>query len=213
MGFEPLPHVNELPMEPVTRIRLKDPNHTIKSCNNPCPRKWKEAWHTLLRQHLDAGQIHPSSAPAGCGAFIIPKADPTVLPQWVNDYHQLNMNTVTDSFPILLVNEILSDCAQGKIFATLDMTNSFFQTRMHPDDIALTAVNTPWGLYEWVVMPMGIKNARQYTSVKSPQHYAPGLESFATYTWTTLLYGPHPLMYTCKMSQLSYNHCSITNST
>ena len=39
------------------------------------------------------------------------------------------------------------------------MTNSFFQTRMHPDDVHLTAVNTPWGLYEWLVMPMGIKNA------------------------------------------------------
>ena len=30
---------------------------------------------------------------------------------------------------------------------------------MHPDDVHLTAVNTPWGLYEWLVMPMGIKNA------------------------------------------------------
>ena len=30
---------------------------------------------------------------------------------------------------------------------------------MHPDDVKLTAVNTPWGLYEWVVMPMGIRNA------------------------------------------------------
>jgi len=39
------------------------------------------------------------------------------------------------------------------------MTNSFFQTCMHPDDVPLMAVNTPWGLYEWVVMPMGIKNA------------------------------------------------------
>ena len=30
---------------------------------------------------------------------------------------------------------------------------------MHPDDIPLTAVNTPWGLYKWLMMPMGIKNA------------------------------------------------------
>ena len=113
----------------------------------------------MLQQHLEAGRIRPSSAAAGSGAFIIPKADPAALPRWVNDYRQLNTNTITDSFPIPRVNEILADCACGKYFATIDMTNSFFQTRMHDEDIELTAVNTPWGLYEWVVMPMGIKNA------------------------------------------------------
>jgi hypothetical protein len=29
---------------------------------------------------------------------------------------------------------------------------------MHPDDSHLTAVTTPFGLYEWLVMPMGLKN-------------------------------------------------------
>ena len=36
------------------------------------------------------------------------------------------------------------------------MTNSFFQTRVHPDDVHLTAVTTPFGLYEWLAMPMGL---------------------------------------------------------
>ena len=171
--FEQPPHVDELLEQPVARIKLKDQNHCIKTRNYPCPRKWKEAWHTLLQQHLETGRICQSSAPAGSRAFIIPKADPNVLPRWVNDYQQLNTNTVTDLFPISLVHEILSNLGQGKVFATLDMTNSFFQTRMHPDDIHLTAVNTPWGLYEWVVMPMGIKNApaihqRRVTSALRP---------------------------------------------
>jgi hypothetical protein len=157
--FEPLPHTQHLPVTPVARIRLKDPSLALKTRNYPCPRKWKDAWHTLLQQHLEAGRIRPSDAPAGSGAFIIPKADPTVLPRWVNDYRQLNTNTVTDSFPLPLISDILADCGQGKFFGSLDMTNSFFQTRMHPDDVKLTAVNTPWGLYEWTVMPMGIKNA------------------------------------------------------
>ena len=39
------------------------------------------------------------------------------------------------------------------------MTNSFFQTRMREEDIPKTAVKTPWGLFEWVVMPMGLCNA------------------------------------------------------
>lgn len=42
---------------------------------------------------------------------------------------------------------------------TIDMTNSFFQMRMHPDNVLLTAVSTPFGLYEWLVMPMGLRNA------------------------------------------------------
>jgi hypothetical protein len=30
---------------------------------------------------------------------------------------------------------------------------------MHPDDIHLTAVMTPLGLYKWLAMPMGLRNA------------------------------------------------------
>ena len=105
---------------------------------------------------MDAGWIRPSSSPCASPAFIVPKANPHVLPHWVNDYHQLNENTVTDSHPIPRINDILTDCTKGR--GTIDMTNSFFQTQMDPEHIHLTAVNTPLGLYEWLVMPMGLKN-------------------------------------------------------
>jgi Reverse transcriptase (RNA-dependent DNA polymerase) len=41
----------------------------------------------------------------------------------------------------------------------MDMMNSFFQTRVHPDDVHLTAMMTLLGLYEWLVMPMGLRNS------------------------------------------------------
>jgi hypothetical protein len=82
-----------------------------------------------------------------------------VLPCWVNDYRQLNKNMITDSHPLLRIDDILNDCAKGKIWGTIDMTNSFFQTRMHSDNIPLTAVSTSFGLFEWMVMPMGLQNA------------------------------------------------------
>ena len=39
------------------------------------------------------------------------------------------------------------------------MTNSFFQTLVHPDHIKYTATLMPFGLWEWVVMPMGMRNS------------------------------------------------------
>jgi len=87
------------------------------------------------------------------------KADPTVLPRWVNDYQKLNLNMVTDNHPLLLVDDILRDCAGHKFYGKIDMTNSFFQTQMHPDSVKYMAVNTLFGLYKWLMMPMGLRNS------------------------------------------------------
>jgi hypothetical protein len=157
--FAPIPHVNELPNDVYCKITLKDASKVIATRSYACPRKYRDAWKTLLQQHLDAGRIRPSSSTHASPAFIIPKADCMVLPRWVNDYRQLNANTVHDRFPLPRIDDILADCAKGKIWSVIDMTNSFFQTLVHPDNISKTAVTTPFGLYEWVVMPMGLKNA------------------------------------------------------
>ena len=85
-------------------------------------------------------------------------ANHLVVLHWVNDYCILNSNTILDAHLLPHVDDILADCAKGKIWSKLDITNSFFQTLVHPDDIPLTAVTTPFGLYKWVIMPMGLKN-------------------------------------------------------
>ena len=156
--FEPIPHVDELPTDTLACIRLKDASRSISSHSYSCPRKYRDAWKTLIDQHLDASCIRPSCSSNASAAFIIPKSDPTVLPCWVNNYRELNDNTVLDAHPLPHIDDILADCAKGRFWAKIDMTNSFFQTHLHPDDIHLTAVNTPFGLYEWTVMPMGLKN-------------------------------------------------------
>lgn len=77
-------------------------------------------------EHLDASHICPSSSPCASPAFIVPKANPNILLQWVNNYCQLNENTVTDCHLLPCIDDILSNCVKGKIWATIDMTNSFF---------------------------------------------------------------------------------------
>jgi hypothetical protein len=113
----------------------------------------------LIEQHHKAGWIRPSSSEFASPSFIIPKADASVLPHWVNDYRALNNLTVPDNYPLPRVEDILADCAKGVIWGKIDMTNSFFQTLVNPEHVKYTATLTPYGLWEWVVMPMGLRNA------------------------------------------------------
>ena len=158
-AFEPIPHVNDLPTDVYCQIQLKDATKSIATRSYSSPRKYREAWQTLLQHHEDMGQIRPSNSSSASPSFLVPKSDAAVLPCWVNDYRVLNSNTVLDSYPLPRVNDILADCAKGCIWSRLDMTNSFFQTRVNPDDVHLTVVTTPFGLYEWMAMPQGLKNA------------------------------------------------------
>lgn len=119
------------------------------------PRLFEELPHG----DVAAGRIHASSSPHVSPVFLIPKVNPLVFPRWVNNYRILNSNTVMDSYPLPRIDGILADCGCGKVFSKMDMTNSFFQTRVHPDDIHLMAVSTPFGLFEWLIMPMGLRNA------------------------------------------------------
>jgi hypothetical protein len=46
------------------------------------------------------------------------------------------------------------------VFSALDLMDGFYQILMRQEDIPLTAVSTPSGmLWEWLVMPQGLRNA------------------------------------------------------
>jgi hypothetical protein len=101
--FQPIPHIDKLPTNFMAEIKLLDPKKMVKNCSYPCPCKYCEAWHMLLNQHLAAGCIHPSFSPYATPAFIVPKADPSAFPCWVNNYRQLNLNT--GRFPPTTLNQ------------------------------------------------------------------------------------------------------------
>jgi hypothetical protein len=80
--FELIPHINKLPTEVYCRIKLKDTSKLVQTHSYSTPRKYKEAWATLIKQHLDAGHIQPSNSAHALPAFLIPKSDLSVLPCW-----------------------------------------------------------------------------------------------------------------------------------
>lgn len=140
--FRLSPHTDVLPTDVYCQIKLKDTHKMISTWTYSTPHKYHEAWAMLIQQHLDAGQIRLSSSAHASPSFFTPKIDSTILPCWVNDYHLLNANMVMDAYPLYHVDDVLADCTWGKIWSKFDMTNSFFQTRIHSDDISLTVVTT-----------------------------------------------------------------------
>jgi hypothetical protein len=115
-----------LPTDVQCEIQMKSAYKSLSKRSYSSPRKYRDAWNTLIQKHLDAGRIHPSNSSFASPAFLIPKADRTALPRWVNNFWELNANTVHDVFPLPRVEDILAGCAKGKIWSMIDFTDSFF---------------------------------------------------------------------------------------
>jgi hypothetical protein len=147
------------PKAPKHRIQLKDPHKSINGRNYPLAERWLNSMIDFLEEMLITGRIRPSQSHVAAGTWMIPKKDPNAMPRVVHDYRALNENTVKDHTPLPRQDDILRHGCQGTIFAKFDLPMAYYQLGMEESDIHKTAFKTPFGMFEWVVMPQGLCNA------------------------------------------------------
>ena len=75
------------------------------------------------------------------------------------DYRQLNSKTIRDSHPLPRVQDALESLVGNQWFSLLDQGKAYHQGFVSSGSRHKTAFATPWGQYEWVRLPMGLKNA------------------------------------------------------
>lgn len=108
---------------------------------------------------LSQGVIRPSSSNWSSPIHLVKKQDGSW--RMCGDYRALNTITVPDRYPVPYLQDftyILHGCT---IFSKVDLLRAFHQVPMEEEDIVKTAICTPFGSYEYLRMPFGLRNAAQ----------------------------------------------------
>jgi hypothetical protein len=88
---------------------------------------------------------------------VVPKANGKL--QLCIDYTSLNMACPKDPYPLPRIDQIVDFTSGCDLLSFLDAYSSFHQIRMAKEDRRHTAFVTVDGLYCYVVMPYGLRNA------------------------------------------------------
>ncbi|CAF3405307.1 unnamed protein product [Rotaria socialis] len=114
--------------------------------------------HLIITKLLHSGLIRESQSSYAAPALLIKKKDNT----WrlVIDYKKLNAITIKDNYPLPNMELALQTLGAGyHFFSKLDLKSGFWQFPINTKDRFKTAFITPFGLYEWNVLPQGLRNA------------------------------------------------------
>jgi len=156
------------------RIVLKEPTKLIKTPVFKCPDALLGRFKEWIYKQMAAGILKRERALGGASMFVQAKPDGRIRP--LVDLRSRNQNTEADHSQIPNQQSILSAVARGKFRSKIDLSDAYFQTRVHPDDVKYNTIKTPFGSFTSKVMMQGDMNAPAtfVRVMEDPFHKQPG---------------------------------------
>lgn len=105
------------------------------------------------------GIVRRSDSPWASPLHMVPKRDGGWRP--CGDFRRLNNVSTNDRYPIPHIQDFSVHLAGAVFFSKVDLVRGYHQVPVRPQDVPKTAVITPFGLFEFLRMPFGLKGAAQ----------------------------------------------------
>ncbi|CDJ68079.1 OSJNBa0042D13.18 protein, related, partial [Eimeria necatrix] len=140
------------------------------------------------------GWIGPTYSPICAPTLMVDKrSDETGerKMRMVVNYRELNPLTIAPDFPLPPIQTILEMLGGARYFSTLDLESGFHQIRMAKEDRWKTAFRSVVGLFEYKVMPFGLKGAPATFQANINAYLQPLLgQGVIAYLDDVLIYSP-----------------------
>ena len=117
----------------------------------------KEYLQKEIEYLLENDFIEPSNSSWSSPCVLVPKPDKTF--RMCTDYRKLNAVTKTDSYPMPRIDDCIDKIGHSKYITKFDLLKGFWQIPLTDRAKECSAFVTPNGLYQYKVMPFGMKNS------------------------------------------------------
>jgi Reverse transcriptase (RNA-dependent DNA polymerase)/RNase H-like domain found in reverse transcriptase len=117
----------------------------------------KQVIRLQVEEMLANGIIRSSRSGWSSGVVLVKKKNGEY--RFCVDYRGLNKMLSDDSYPLPVIDDLLSYLEGSKYFSSLDLFSGYWQLPMAEESIHLTAFCTNEGLYEFLRLPFGVKTA------------------------------------------------------
>ena len=121
------------------------------------PHAYRKAVQQEIKEMLEGGIIEPSSS-EWCSPMVIVKKKDKSLRICV-DYRRLNSVSQVDAYPMPRIDDTLDQLGNAKFISTMDLTRGYWQVPVEQKAHHKMAFSTPFGLYQFKMMPFGLQGA------------------------------------------------------
>ncbi|XP_042320340.1 uncharacterized protein LOC121929090 [Sceloporus undulatus] len=143
-----------------------DPQHVVAADDNrpsaEQPRRVspvaKQAIEKEINEMLEMGIIRPSRSTWASPVVLVPKKGGKEI-RFCVDYRRLNSVTRPEQYPMPRVDELLEKLGRAKYLSSIDLTKGYWQVALAEESKHRTAFITHMGLFEFNVLPFGLRNA------------------------------------------------------